>query len=132
MYAVGAAHRFKQPCVAILNAIAGGDLGAITSVEVHQEILHRYTAIGRRERAVEVMRLFLEVIPAPLSITLQDLLLSMEMHLRYRALQARDVIHLAVMQNHGIAHIISADQHFDGIPGITRIDPANWAAQAGR
>ncbi|MGH2583550.1 MAG: type II toxin-antitoxin system VapC family toxin [Dehalococcoidia bacterium] len=128
MYAVGAEHPLKRPCVAILDAIADGSLVATTSVEVLQEILHRYTALGQRERAVEIVRLFLEVIPAPLPVTLPDLLLAMDLHLRHPTLQARDVIHLAVMDTHGITRIITADQHFDHVPGITRVDPVDWAA----
>jgi len=30
------------------------------------------------------------------------------------------------MYNHGIQYILSADRHFDVLPGITRIDPAEW------
>lgn len=45
MYAAGVEHPLKQPCVAMLEAIAKGSLGAVTNVEVVQEILHRYTAL---------------------------------------------------------------------------------------
>jgi hypothetical protein len=30
------------------------------------------------------------------------------------------------MRNHGLECIISADYHFDSIPGIERVDPATW------
>ena len=36
-------------------------------------------------------------------------------------LTARDAVHLAVMREHGIEHIVSFDRHFDGLPGITRV-----------
>lgn len=35
----------------------------------------------------------------------------------------RDLIHVAVMRRLGIAHVVSADRDFDGIPGVTRLDP---------
>lgn len=38
-------------------------------------------------------------------------------------LSARDRIHLAVMQRLGIDQIISTDRAFDGLPGVTRLDP---------
>ena len=38
-------------------------------------------------------------------------------------LAARYVIHAAVMQRHGLTRIISTDQHFDHIEGLTRLDP---------
>ena len=33
------------------------------------------------------------------------------------------MIHIAIMQNNGIDTIVSADRHFDGIDGVTRLDP---------
>jgi predicted nucleic acid-binding protein len=95
---------------------------------VLQEILHRYTALGQRARAAEVARLFLEVVPEALPITKDTFLLSIELHLSYTAIQARDALHAAVMQQHGIERIISADRHFDGLPGLTRLDPLSWPA----
>ena len=128
MYAVGAEHPLKKPCLAILEAVATGVLTAVTDIEVLQEILHRYTALGSRTRAVEVVRLFLQVVPEALPITKDTFLLAIELHLSYTAIQARDALHAAVMQQHGIERIISADRHFDSLPGITRLDPSSWSA----
>lgn len=126
MYAVGAEHPLKTPCLTILDAVASATLIALTDVEVLQEILHRYTALGQRERAVEVANLFLQVVPEALPVTKEDFQLAAKLHLSYSSLQARDALHSAVMQRHGITKIISADRHFDDVPGITRLDPANW------
>ncbi len=41
--------------------------------------------------------------------------------LAYRTLSARDAIHAAVMQQHGIARIMSFDAGFAVIPGVIRI-----------
>jgi predicted nucleic acid-binding protein len=126
MYAVGADHPLKQPCLAILESVARGERTAVTDVEVLQEILHRYTSLGQRTRSVDVAELFLRVVPDALPVTKEDLLLAMNLHLRHDGLHARDTLHLAVMQRNGISRIISADRHFDGIPGIVRLDPADW------
>jgi predicted nucleic acid-binding protein len=123
MYAAGAQHPLREPCLAILRAIAGGELAAITDVEVCQEILHRYTALGEREQALHVARLFTKLVPEILPITKEDLLLSLEMHERYPSLQARDSLHTAVMLNNDVQFIISADRHFDEVAEIERIDP---------
>jgi predicted nucleic acid-binding protein len=40
-----------------------------------------------------------------------------------RGMRARDAIHAAIMQNHGLTHIISSDAHFDLVAGLTRLDP---------
>ena len=123
MYAAGAEHPLKEPCLAILRSIASGELAAVTDVEVCQEIVHRYTALGERQQALHVARLFIEVVPEVLPIEKQDLLLSLEMHERYPVLTARDSLHAAVMHNNDIRSIISADRHFDEVDGIERIDP---------
>ena len=52
MYAVGAEHPLKAPCVHLLEAVAKREMRAVIDVEVLQEILHRYTSLGRREEAV--------------------------------------------------------------------------------
>jgi predicted nucleic acid-binding protein len=126
MYAVGAAHPLKAPCVAILEAVAKRELTAVTDVEVLQEILHRYTALRQRERAIEVAELFLEIVSQVLPVTKEDFLLAMQLHAQHPSFQARDALHGAVMQRHSIQHIISADRHFDGISTLTRLDPADW------
>lgn len=124
MYAVGVEHAFKAPCIAILESIAQGELKAVTDVEVLQELLHRYTALGQRERAVEVCRLFLQVVPDVLTVTSEIIRRALELHHQFSQLQARDSLHTAVMLEYQITHIISADRHFDGIPGIVRVDPS--------
>ena len=123
MYAVGAEHPLKGPCLAILRSIASGELAAVTDVEVCQEIIHRYTALGEREQALHVARLFIKLVPEILPILKEDLLLSLEMHQRYPSLQARDSLHTAVMRNNGIQFIISADRHFDEVDDVERVDP---------
>jgi predicted nucleic acid-binding protein len=41
--------------------------------------------------------------------------------LGYRQLSARDAVHLAVMEHHGIERIMTFDSGFDAFPGITRL-----------
>jgi len=38
-----------------------------------------------------------------------------------RQMSARDAVHLAVMEQHGIKRILSFDSGFDGFPGIIRL-----------
>jgi predicted nucleic acid-binding protein len=126
MYAVGAAHPFKQPCVEFLEAVARGEVTALTDAEVLQEILHRYSALNKRERAIEVVRLFVGVVPTVLPVTLADIEGALDVHQRYRGLQARDSLHVAVMINNRVRRILSADQHFDAVSEVQRFDPACW------
>ncbi len=127
MYAVGAEHPLKAPCVAILEAIARGELAAVTDAEVFQELLHRYTALGERKRAVEVCRLFLQVVPEVLPITREVIEESLGLHLKFPQLQARDSLHWAVMRRRDLKHLLSADRHFDGLPSLRRLDPTDFS-----
>ena len=126
MYAVGTAHPLKQPCVDFLEAVARGEIAALTDAEVLQEILHRYSALDQRERAIEVVQLFVKVVPVVLPITLADVEKALDAHRRYARLQARYSLHVAVMVNNGIQHIISADLHFDTVHEVQRVDPSLW------
>ncbi len=126
MYAAGAAHPLKQPCVGFLEAVACGEIVALTDAEVLQEILHRYSALNQRERAIEIVHLFVKVVPVVLPITLADVEGALDVHRRYARLQARDSLHAAVMMNNGIRRILSADQHFDAISEVQRFDPVLW------
>ena len=38
-----------------------------------------------------------------------------------KRLSARDAIHLAAMEQHGISRILSFDSGFDGFPGVIRL-----------
>jgi predicted nucleic acid-binding protein len=44
-----------------------------------------------------------------------------EIVLAYTGLSARDAVHLAVMERHGIDQILSFDSGFDQFPGISRL-----------
>jgi predicted nucleic acid-binding protein len=47
---------------------------------------------------------------------------------RASGLKVRDAIHAATMRNHSIARLISADQDFDCLEFVTRIDPLAYQA----
>ena len=129
MYAAGADHPLKAPCLAILDMIARGQLNAVTDAEVTQEIMHRYTSLGQRQRGIEVSQLFLRIVPVILPLRREDIETTLDIHARHSHLQARDSVHAAVMLGHHIACIISADRHFDNLPGIERRDPSEWATR---
>jgi predicted nucleic acid-binding protein len=41
--------------------------------------------------------------------------------LSYQRLSARDAVHLAVMEQHGIDRILTFDSGFDRVPGVKRL-----------
>lgn len=128
MYAVGADHPLKAPCVSLLEAVARGRAHAVTSVEVLQEILHRYSALGMRERAVDVSSSLLELVPEVLAVTRDDIAATVALHREHGSVPSRDIVIVASMRRQGIDHIVSADRHFDRFRDIIRIDPTDIPA----
>lgn len=124
MYAVGKEHPLKVSCIAALRAVEVGDLRVVTSVEVLQEIVHRYQGAGRldlAQRVIEDLKVLCETI---LPIDLADLEASLTLLQNHPTITARDALHAAVMLHHGIRQILSTDRHFDEIVEIRRLDPA--------
>jgi predicted nucleic acid-binding protein len=66
----------------------------------------------------------LELAPKVYPVQVDDARLAIDLFRRYApsGVTARDLIHVAVMQNNGLTEIVSADRHFDQIDGITRLD----------
>lgn len=128
MYAAGGQHPLRRPCRIVVDAIGSRSLEATTSVEVVQEIVHRYLAIGRAdgglELAEETMDLFAPVLP----ITHALMRRVPDLARRYPALSARDVIHVATCIHEGIAEIISTDRGFDVVSEVRRIPPEEFFA----
>lgn len=121
MYVVGDDHPNKDVATRLLSlAIAEGET-LVTDVEVLQEILHRYVAIARRDAINPAFDVLLGVVDEVLPIELADMELARRVVQTTERLSARDALHLAVMQRHGIDQILSFDRGFDDLPGVVRI-----------
>jgi len=126
MYAAGREHPLRDPAQRTLRAIARGELDAVTDSEVFQEILYRYLHIGERTKGFQIFDHFHRLMEGRiLPIAEADVREARALGERHARLGARDLIHLAVMANHGIRHIVSTDKDFDGIEGITRLRPGS-------
>ena len=123
MYAAGREHRFKAPSAELMLAIARRQVDAVSDVEVLQEILHRYRAVGRQPEGFVVFQTFATAVRIFHSITLDDLWECRAILRRHRGLQPRDAIHAAVMRRHAIRSVVSYDRHFDELPDIERVTP---------
>jgi hypothetical protein len=124
MYAGGAEHPLRAPCQRFLEDVADGRLEAVTSVEVIQEILHRFTAIGRPELGAAMARDALDLFAPVLPVTHAVMRRMPELVETHPRLAARDLVHVATCLQEGISDIVSPDRGFDTVPGIHRIDPA--------
>jgi len=121
MYLVGAPHPHKSDAQRLLEKLVSERQRLVTDAEVLQEILHRYVAIDRREAIQPAFDAILGVVDAVLRVDLAAAERAKGIVLGYRRLSARDALHLAVMEQHGIEQILSFDSGFDGFPGVKRL-----------
>ncbi|MDZ4803940.1 MAG: type II toxin-antitoxin system VapC family toxin [Candidatus Eisenbacteria bacterium] len=121
MYLVGAPHPHKLPAQRQLESAMTARERLVTDAEVLQEILHRYTAINRREAIQPAFDALLGVVEEVFPVTLEEVLRARTITLGHPRLSARDALHLAIMESHGITRIMSFDRAFDGFPGVRRI-----------
>jgi len=123
MYAGGAEHPMRDPCRRILARVADGELEGVTSVEVIQEILHRFSAIRRPDIGVSMARDALDLFAPVLPLTHAVMRRLPELMEAHPTLAARDLVHVATCLQEGIGDIVSPDRGFDTVPGIRRLDP---------
>jgi predicted nucleic acid-binding protein len=121
MYLVGAPHAHKADAQRWLEKFVSERQRLVTDAEVLQEILHRYVAIQRRAAIQPAFDALLGVIDEVLPVDRVAVERAKEIVLGYTGLSARDAVHLAVMEHHGIDRILSFDSGFDQFPGITRL-----------
>jgi len=121
MYLVGAAHPHKTDSQILMERLIAAGERLVTDAEVLQEVLHRYAAIDRREAIEPAFRVILDVVDDVLAIEKRDVLRAGEIAQNRALLSARDAVHIAVMERHGIESILSFDADFDRWPGLKRI-----------
>jgi hypothetical protein len=121
MYLVGASHPHKADAQRLLEKLATEDERLVTDAEVFQEILHRYSAIERRDAIQPAFEALLGVVDEVFPIDLSGVKRAKAIVLGTASLSARDALHLAVMEEQGINRIVSFDVGFDEYPGIERI-----------
>lgn len=121
MYVVGRDHPLKLPARRALERAASRRERLVTDAEVYQEILHRYTAINRRDAIPPAFDLLDRVVDEVFPIHERDVRRAKDLLLATQGLSARDALHAAVMEHHEVHRLLSFDTGFDGVPGIERI-----------
>ena len=121
MYLVGAEHPNKARAQLLLQtAVAQGER-LVTDVEVLQEILHRYAAIGRLDAIQPAFDALLGVADEVFAIDEADADLAKDVLLGGMSFTARDALHIAVLERRGVGKVMSFDADFDRRPGLTRL-----------
>lgn len=121
MHLVGTPGPLKTDAQRLLEKLVSRRERLVTDAQVPQEILHRYVAINRRHDIQPAFDALLNVVDEVLPVDGAVAERAKQIVLGYLRLSARDAVHLAVMEQHGIDRILTFDAGFDGFPGITRL-----------
>lgn len=124
VYAMGHDSPLRDPCRRLLERAAANEFRAYASTEMIQELVHhRLRRTGDRAVAVRNGR-DLAAMCTTLAFDREILDLALDLIERLPTVRGRDAVHAATAIAYGIERIASTDPAFDGIPGITRLDPA--------
>ena len=102
MYLVGAAHPNKTAAQILLESLIARGERLVTDAEVLQEILHRYSAINRRDAIDPAIQLTLSIVDEVFAVEKAEVLRASEIALSRTRLSARDALHIAIMERQRI------------------------------
>lgn len=121
MYLIGAAHPHKVDARRLLERSVAEGERLVTDAEVFQEILHRYVAIKRLSAIPAAFEALLGIVDEVLPVELAHVQRARDVVLATKSISARDALHIAIMEAHGIDTVMTFDQGFDVYPGIRRL-----------
>jgi uncharacterized protein len=121
MYLVGSPDPHKTDAQRLVEPVVSDRERLVTDVETLQEILHRYVAIRRPDFIQPAFDTLLGITDQIFAVDRAAAERAKEIVLGRPRLSARDALHLAIMEQHGIDRILSFDSGFDGYPGVTRL-----------
>jgi predicted nucleic acid-binding protein len=101
-------------------------LEAVTSAELIQQILHRFTAIDRRLVGAQMAEAALDIFAPVLPVTEAIMRKMPNLVAKYQQLR-RDLVHMATCEAAGIDLIVSPDRGLDQVEELRRIDPTDVA-----
>ena len=127
MYLAGSDRAPRERCRNALRAADEQEIPLVTSAEVMHEILHRYSAIDRHPDARVVFDSVADICSEIVPITAPQTARALDLLLHRPHLPARNALHVATMEDHGLRRILSADRHFDRLEMVERVDPADLA-----
>ena len=121
MYIVGAPHPNQDRAIALTRELVQSGERLITSVEVYQEILHRYTSVRHPDAIDIAFGVMDSLVRETLTYGMPEIHAARELLATVPGLSARDALHVAVMRTVGCSRVLSFDAGFDSCPGIVRV-----------
>ncbi len=116
----GASSKWREPCLAVLRAVARGDADGRTSTAALEEVW--YLERRARARALPGITGRAYAALAPL-LAVTDDAFRRALALDAPGVGTNDRLHAATCLEHDIDVILSADAGFDAVEGIRRVDP---------
>jgi uncharacterized protein len=130
LYAIGGPHPYAEPCRRILALAGAGVLSLEAPVDLVQEVMHHRTRhLGDRRQAAADAMAAAELCRLH-AVEPDDARAATELFASSTTLSARDAIFAAIAARHGLRTILSANDAFDGLTQLRRIDPADIDAVA--
>lgn len=116
---------WREACLDLLEAVAGGRAEGRTSPSVLEEVWH----VERSGRAgpIDGMTKRAYAVFAPL-LPVTDEAFRTAMALDATGLGTNDRLHVGTCLAHGLEVVVSADRAFDAVAGVRRVDPADGGA----
>ena len=105
MYLVGVEHPHKVDAQRLLEQLIAKDERLVADAEVLREILHRYTAIDRKDGIQPAFDAIVGIVDEVFPIEAVDVQQAKTMLAGSRRLSARDALHIAIMERPGIVRI---------------------------
>jgi predicted nucleic acid-binding protein len=121
MYLVGADHPNKAVTQSLLERFARERQRLVADAEVYQEVLHRFTALGRRDALQPTFDVLDALTDEVFPVLHDDVRVAKDLLGTHPALSARDAVHVAVMRREGVSRIFTFDAGFDSVAGLERL-----------
>lgn len=122
----GREYPHKAPCLQVLRVAALHPRSFFADIEVLQEPLHRYGSSGRWPLGRDISQSFAEAMRHRAEPVYGEDVEAGDLADRYPEVFSRDLLHAAVVKRLGSDCIMSTDMDFDRLPGLERLDPANF------
>lgn len=127
IYALGEDTARRATNRALLTRAASGEFNAYASVEMVQELVHHRLRKTGDRRVASANGRDIGAVCTLLNFDREVLDLSLDLIERVPTIRGRDAVHAATAIAYGLTRIASTDRAFDGILGLTRLDPADLA-----
>jgi uncharacterized protein len=125
IYAKGEGHPLRDPCRALVEAIASGNVQATTTTEAIQEFVHVRARRRPREDAAALGRSYATLLSPLLPVREDDLRRGLELFEHHPELGAFDAVLAAATIASRAEAIVSADRTFAQVADLRHIDPGS-------